>query len=187
MAAVRPQVKYPLRWPVSAALERPASATPTARLTPIRRSARPHLDRRHPAAADQTPRDARPHRLGDRERPGATLASRLVGEPGGPDVDVGVPWGSDHRAVASTFDVTAAPAPPLAHAEPRVVDRGSTVTIRYIGARGTAKRVGILPAGGGRPLVSLPIADTSTTGPPSSAPPGCGQVSTARRSSAAAV
>ena len=36
-----------------------------------------------------------------------TLAARLVGEAGGPDVDVGLdPYGSDHRAVASTFAVT---------------------------------------------------------------------------------
>jgi hypothetical protein len=42
-----------------------------------------------------------------------------------------------------------------------VVRRGSTVTIRYIGAHGTAKRIGILPARRGRPIVSLPIADTS--------------------------
>jgi hypothetical protein len=93
--------------------------------------------------------------------PATTLASKLVGEPGGPDVDIGMPWGSDHRSVASTFDVAAAPAPPLAHAEPRVVHRGDPVLLRYIGARGTAKRIGILPPRGGRPLVSLPIADTS--------------------------
>ena len=35
------------------------------------------------------------------------------------------------------------------------------VTIRYSGARGKAKRIGILPARGGRPLASLPIGDTS--------------------------
>ena len=41
--------------------------------------------------------------------PSTTLSSRLVGEVGGPDVDVGVdPWGSDHRAVASTFEASRA-------------------------------------------------------------------------------
>ena len=161
-AAARPQVKYPLRWPVSVALEgagfrdsyREAFPDPVAR---------PGL-----TWTAGTP----PPRIRDRETldridwvtvqgPATTLASRLVGEPGGPDVDVGVPWGSDHRAVASSFEVSPAAAPPLAHAEPRVVRRGSTVTIRYIGARGKAKRIGILPARGGRPLMSLPIADTS--------------------------
>ena len=162
VAAVRPQVKYPLNWPVSAALARAGfrDSYREAYPDPV---ARPGL-----SWTAGTP----PPRVRDRETldridwvtvkgPATTLASRLVGEPGGPDVDIGVPWGSDHRSVASTFEVAAAPAPPLAHAEPRVVRRGDPVLLRYIGARGTAKRIGILPAGGGRPLVSLPIADTS--------------------------
>jgi endonuclease/exonuclease/phosphatase family metal-dependent hydrolase len=161
-AAVRPQVKYPLRWPVSAALEgagfrdsyREAFPDPVAR---------PGLTW---TAGTPPPRVRRRETL-DRidwvtvNGPATTLASKLVGEPGGPDVDVGVPWGSDHRAVASSFDVRPAPAPPLAHAEPRVVRRGSPVALRYVGARGRAKRIGILPPGGGRPIASLPIADTS--------------------------
>jgi endonuclease/exonuclease/phosphatase family metal-dependent hydrolase len=162
VAAVRPQVKYPLNWPVSAALARagfrdsyreifpdPVSRlglTWTAGTPPGRIRARETLDRIDWVMV---------------KGPATTSATRLVGEPGGPDVDVGVPWGSDHRSVASTFEVTAAPAPALAHAEPRVVRRGEPVLLRYIGARGTAKRIGILPARGGRPLVSLPIADTS--------------------------
>jgi len=161
-AAARPQVKYPLRWPVSAALERAGFRDSYREIHPDP-VARPGL-----TWTAGTP----PPRIRDRETldridwvtasgPATTLASRLVGEPGGPDVDIGVPWGSDHRAVASTFDVTAAAAPPLAHVEPRVVRRGSMVTIRYAGARGPAKRIGILRPGGRRPIVSLPIADTS--------------------------
>ena len=162
VAAVRPQVKYPLRWPVSAALA-------DAGLRDSYREAHPDPVLRPGltwTAGTPPPRIRRRETL-DRidwvtvTGPATTLASRLVGEPGGPDVDVGVPWGSDHRAVASSFDVTAAPAPPLAHAEPRVVRRGTPVALRYIGARGTAKRIGILPARGRRPIVSLPIADTS--------------------------
>jgi hypothetical protein len=162
VAAVRPQVKYPLNWPVSAALARAGfrDSYREAYPDPV---ARPGL-----SWTAGTP----PPRIRDRETldridwvtvkgPATTLASRLVGEPGGPDVDIGVPWGSDHRSVASTFEVAGAAAPPLAHAEPRVVRRGDPVLLRYIGARGTAKRIGILPAGGGRPLASLPIADTS--------------------------
>jgi endonuclease/exonuclease/phosphatase family metal-dependent hydrolase len=161
-AAARPQVKYPLRWPVSVALERAGfrDSYREAHPDPV---LRPGLTW---TAGTPPPRVRRRETL-DRidwvtvNGPATTLASRLVGEPGGPDVDVGVPWGSDHRAVASSFDVRAAPAPPLADAEPRVVRRGSTVTIRYLGARGKAKRIGILPARGRRPLASLPIADTS--------------------------
>jgi endonuclease/exonuclease/phosphatase family metal-dependent hydrolase len=161
-AAARPQVKYPLRWPVSAALERAGFRDSYREVFPDP-VARPGLT----WTAGTPPPRVRKRETLDRidwvtaSGPATTLSSSLVGEPGGPDVDIGVPWGSDHRAVASTFDATAAPAPPLAHAEPRVVRRGGPVTIRYIGARGRAKRIGITRARGGRPLASLPIADTS--------------------------
>ena len=80
--------------------------------------------------------------------PSTTVDSRLVGEVGGPDVEVGVsPWGSDHRAVASTFEVEAARAPDLVSASPRVVPRGERLTIRYaLGGSGGGREVGVLPA-----------------------------------------
>jgi endonuclease/exonuclease/phosphatase family metal-dependent hydrolase len=95
--------------------------------------------------------------------PATTVASRLVGEAGGPDVDVMVdPWGSDHRAVASTFEVAPGPAPALVSATPRVARRGDKVTIRYTTTRGgSGRRIGILPPRGDRPLVTLPIEDAS--------------------------
>jgi endonuclease/exonuclease/phosphatase family metal-dependent hydrolase len=94
--------------------------------------------------------------------PSTTLSSRLVGEAGGPDVDVGLdPWGSDHRAVASTFDVTPGPAPKLVSASPRVARLGQTLTIRYTTTAGRGRRIGILPAHGDRPIVTLPILDAS--------------------------
>jgi endonuclease/exonuclease/phosphatase family metal-dependent hydrolase len=148
-----------LRWPVSVALEeagfrdsyREAHPDPVARpgdtwtpgTPPPRVRPRETLDRIDWVTATG---------------PAATVASRLVGEPGGLDVDVGVPWGSDHRAVASTFEVTPAEAPPLATAEPRVVRRGDTVTVRYSdAARAPGRRIAVLPARGGRPLMTLPI------------------------------
>jgi endonuclease/exonuclease/phosphatase family metal-dependent hydrolase len=94
--------------------------------------------------------------------PSTTLASRLVGESGGPGVDVGVdPWGSDHRAVASTFEAQPGPAPHLVDARPRVARAGQTLTIRYTTTGGRARRIGILPADGNRPIVTLPILDSS--------------------------
>ena len=94
--------------------------------------------------------------------PSTTLSSRLVGEAGGPDVDVGLaPWGSDHRAVASTFDATPGPAPKLVSASPRVARLGQTLTIRYTTTAGRGRRIGILPAHGDRPIVTLPILDAS--------------------------
>jgi endonuclease/exonuclease/phosphatase family metal-dependent hydrolase len=94
--------------------------------------------------------------------PSTTLTSKLVGESGGPDVDIGVdPWGSDHRAVASTFEVEPGPAPRLVNATPRVARVGQTVTIRYTTTAGRNRKIGILPAHGKRPIVTLPIYDAS--------------------------
>jgi endonuclease/exonuclease/phosphatase family metal-dependent hydrolase len=161
-AAAAGRVKYALRWPVSVALER-------AGFRDSYREAHPDpVARPGKTWTAGTP----PPRVRERETldridwvtatgPATTLQSMLVGEPGGPDVDLGVPWGSDHRAVASTFELTPASSRPLADADPRVVERGAAVTIRYSGARGKAKRIGILPPGGRRPVASLPIGDTS--------------------------
>jgi endonuclease/exonuclease/phosphatase family metal-dependent hydrolase len=161
-AAAAGRVKYALRWPVSAALERAGFRDSYREVHPDP-VARPGI-----TWTPGTP----PPRVRERETldridwvtatgPATELASRLVGEPGGPDVDVGVPWGSDHRAVAATYEATPAPSPALADADPRVVERGTPVTIRYSGARGKAKRIGILRPGGRRPVASLPIGDTS--------------------------
>ena len=89
-----------------------------------------------------------------------TLTSLLVGELGGPDVDVGLErWGSDHRAVASTFEVDPAPAPALVGTDRRVVRRGETLTMRYASHGG--RLIGILPLRGTRPEMTLPIYDVS--------------------------
>jgi endonuclease/exonuclease/phosphatase family metal-dependent hydrolase len=158
-AAAAQAVRYPLRWPVSAALERAGfrDSYREAHPDPV---ARPGLT----WTPGTPPPRIRPRETLDRidwitaTGPATTVASRLVGEPGGPDVDVGVPWGSDHRAVASTFEVTPAEAPPLATAEPRVVRRGTPVTVRYTdAARAPGRRVAVLPARGGRPIMTLPI------------------------------
>ena len=94
--------------------------------------------------------------------PSTTLASKLVGEAGGPDVDIGLDrWGSDHRAVASTFDAVPGPAPRLVNATPRVARLGQTLTIRYTTTGRSGRRIGILPAHGTRPIVTLPILDGS--------------------------
>jgi hypothetical protein len=92
--------------------------------------------------------------------PATTLTSRLVGELGGPDVNIGLErWGSDHRAVASTFELDPAPAPALVGTDRRVVRRGETLTIRYASHGG--RLIGILPLRGTRPIMTLPIYDAS--------------------------
>ncbi len=93
--------------------------------------------------------------------PARTLAARLVAEEGGPDVEVGLdPYGSDHRALASTFSVTPGRAPALVSAEPRVVTRGERVSVRYTRTTGGAGRK-IAVMRGGKPLMSIPIYDAS--------------------------
>jgi len=161
--AVRPQVRYPLVWPVSKALAdagfrdsyRDVHPDPVARpgLTwtpgtpPGRIRASETLDRIDWVMASG---------------PSTTLSSRIVGEAGGPDVDVGLDrWGSDHRAVASSFEATPGRAPHLVSATPRVARFGQKLTIRYTTTAGRGRSIGVLPAHGNRPLVTLPILDGS--------------------------
>ena len=165
MARADPKrVRYPLAWPVSAALAR-------AGFRDSYREAHPD-----PVAAPGltwTP-GTPPPRIRKQETvdridwvmssgPARTLAAKLVGETGGPDVEVGVsPFGSDHRAVASTFAVNARKAPPLVSADPRVVERGRRVTLRYTQTRaGGGRAVGILRDGSRRPLMTIPVYDAS--------------------------
>ena len=162
-AAFPERVKFPLAWPVSRALARFG----------IRDSYREaHPD---PVAwpgltwtAGTPPPRIRKVETVDRidwvmaTGPATTLSSKLVGEQGGPSVEVGVsPWPSDHRAVASTFSVTPARAPALVSAHPRVVTRGERVTLRYTRFRPNGRKVAILGQGSNRPLMSIPIYDAS--------------------------
>jgi hypothetical protein len=60
-----------------------------------------------------------------------TISSLIVGEQGGPDVDIAVsPWPSDHRAVVTTFEVVPVAAPPLIAVTPRKVTAGEAFLVR---------------------------------------------------------
>jgi endonuclease/exonuclease/phosphatase family metal-dependent hydrolase len=60
-----------------------------------------------------------------------TLGSQIVGEDGGPDVDIVVaPWPSDHRAVVSSFRVEPPAAPPMIDVTPRRVVEGESFLLR---------------------------------------------------------
>ena len=79
--------------------------------------------------------------------PVRTTASRIVGEPGGPDVDVEVgPWPSDHRGVVSTFRVAPAAPPAFVGVTGRLIDRGHPLKV-WFGTRTAADRVAIVHAG----------------------------------------
>ncbi|MFI5122771.1 MAG: endonuclease/exonuclease/phosphatase family protein [Vicinamibacteria bacterium] len=157
---------YPLEWPASKAFA-------DAGFRDSYRDAHPD-----PAAepgltwtAGQPPPRMRPSETNDRidwvlaAGPSETLSSGVVGEDGGPGVEVGVsPWGSDHRAVVSSFAAEPAPAPYLVSAEPRVVEAGSRVTLRYALAAGGPGRVVGIVAGSdpeGEALQTIPIYDAS--------------------------
>ena len=60
-----------------------------------------------------------------------TIYSLIVGEQGGPDVDIAVsPWPSDHRAVVTTFEVVPNEAPPMISVTPRKVTVGEAFLVR---------------------------------------------------------
>jgi endonuclease/exonuclease/phosphatase family metal-dependent hydrolase len=159
---------YPVEWPASKALA-------DAGLRDSYRDAHPD-----PAetpgltwTAGQPPPRMRPSETHDRidwvlaGGPSKTLSSDVVGETGGPDVGVGIDrWGSDHRAVVSSFSVEPAPAPYLVSADPRVVRQGDRVTLRYaLAGGGPGRAVGIIPGGDGspetEPVQTIPIFDAS--------------------------
>jgi endonuclease/exonuclease/phosphatase family metal-dependent hydrolase len=97
--------------------------------------------------------------------PATAIASSVVGETGGPDVDVGVdPWPSDHRAVVSRFTLTPAEAPALVAVDRQVVVQGERIVARYVApGNDETRQIAILPGAGDKPqaLMSLPMIDGS--------------------------
>jgi endonuclease/exonuclease/phosphatase family metal-dependent hydrolase len=81
--------------------------------------------------------------------PSTTVSSELVGEVGGPDVDIEVdPYVTDHRGVVSEFSVTPGVPPLLVAPAERRVFRGQDLVVSFH-ADGTAgERVAIVPPGG---------------------------------------
>ncbi len=133
VAKARPAVRYPVLWPVSKALAdaglrdsyREAFPDPVARPGFTWTAGYPH------------PR-LKPNETFDRidfvwtAGDSTTMTSELVGEPGGPDVDIAVePWPSDHRAVVSTFRVVPAVAPAMIAVDRRRVVQGEPVVVRF--------------------------------------------------------
>jgi hypothetical protein len=149
VAAVRPEVPYPVDWPVGRALAEAG----------FRDSYREvHPDPLAVPGFTWTP--GGPESIADEVHdridwvlasgPATAVDSVVVGETGGPDVETGFdPWPTDHRGVLSTFIVTpATPAPFVAPAERRVFV-GDPLAVRYRTAAGTGQSVAIVPAGAG--------------------------------------
>ena len=157
---------YALEWPASAALA-DAGFRDSYRVVHPDPVATPGMT----WTAGQPPPRMRPKETSDRidwvlsDGPAKAVSSDVVGEEGGPDVGVGVsPWGSDHRAVVSEFEVQPAAAPTLVSASPRVVERGDRVTLRYtLQGGGSGRTVGIVPGPdpAAKPAQTIPIYDAS--------------------------
>ena len=81
--------------------------------------------------------------------PSKTLDSKLVGEPGGEDVDIEEsPWTSDHRAVLSTFDVSPVAMPTLVAVDARLADVGDEITVSWNDPGRGGNEIAIVPEGG---------------------------------------
>ena len=157
--AVREQVRYPVVWPVSKAL---ADAG-------FRDSYREvHPDPVEEPGFTWTPPgtlESVPDEVHDRidwvlvQGAAETLRTELVGEAGGPDVDIERdPYPTDHRGVVSTFRVEPADPAPFAAVGARRVFVGEDLTVRF---HGPGARVVLVRAGDGS---NAALASRSTEG-----------------------
>ncbi len=90
--------------------------------------------------------------------PARTLASEIVGERGGPDVDIGIsPYPTDHRGVVSTFAVRPGNAPVLVAPETRRLAIGTSLDVVFHAPGRRGERVALVRAGGTAPLAAEEI------------------------------
>lgn len=162
VAKVRPAVKYPVEWPESK-LMADRGFVDSYRAVHPDPVAKPGLTWTpgypHPFVRPQETHD----RIDYLYSIGAKAAeSRIVGEVGGPDVDIAVdPWPADHRALVTTFDLEPMPTPDLITVEPRLVRPGEVFVIRVA----TQKQeklgvIGVYAAGAAEdapPITSVPL------------------------------
>ncbi|MDX6593339.1 MAG: hypothetical protein QOJ13_2535 [Gaiellales bacterium] len=147
VAARRGVVRYPVRWPVAAALAR-------AGLRDSYREAHPN-----PVATPGftwTPGgvESVPNEVHDRidwvltSGSAVTVSSTVVGEPGAPNVGIAVgPYPSDHRGVVSTFRVHPASPPAFSAVDRRNQTIGQPLRVRFHGPDGAS--LALVPAGRG--------------------------------------
>ena len=157
--AVRDEVRYPVAWPVSEALAGAGFRDSYREVHPDP-AAVPGFTWTPPGTLESVPNE-----VYDRidwvlvQGPAETLGTKLVGEPGGPDVDVSHdPYPTDHRGVVSTFRVTPANPDPFAAVASRRVFVGQDLTVHV---HGPGARVVLVRAGQGP---SAALASRSTGG-----------------------
>jgi endonuclease/exonuclease/phosphatase family metal-dependent hydrolase len=157
---VREEVRYPVVWPVSEALGAAGFRDSYREIHPDP-VAVPGFTWTPPGTLESVPDEVH-----DRidwvlsSGPTETLATALVGEAGGPDVDIERdPYPTDHRGVVSTFRVTPADLDPFAAVAARRVFVGQDLSVRFHGGA----RVVVVRRGEG-PEAAL--ATRSTAGDP---------------------
>lgn len=173
--AIRDQVRYPVVWPVSAALADAGFRDSYREIHPDP-VAVPGFTWTPPGTLESV-RDEVYDRIDWvlARGPAETLGTQLVGEAGGPDVDVERdPYPTDHRGVVSTFRVTPADPDPFAAVASRRVFVGDDLTVHV---HGPGSRVVLVPAGLGpaAALASRSVAgldDTDVTFPTEGLAPG---------------
>lgn len=139
---LRPHILYPVAWPVSTAIEAAGFRDPYRELHPdpvadpglTWWAGRPLIDG-YPDPSEPQDRIDIIYAAG----PSTTEDVRIVGETGGPQVDIDVdPWGTDHRGVLGTFTVTPGEPPPYVAVAPRLVTTGEDAVIRFFASGGAA-------------------------------------------------
>ncbi|MGQ0670273.1 MAG: endonuclease/exonuclease/phosphatase family protein [Actinomycetota bacterium] len=153
-AGTRDDVRYALSWPVSEAVEReglvdsyrevhpdpvldPGLTWPANR--PIVKGYNPYRNR---APADRID-------FIYSGGPATPVDSLLVGEEGGPGVEIAItPWPTDHRAIVSTFDVAPAEPPVMVAVGRMLVAPGAVVQVLFHSPGDEGERLVVVPAGG---------------------------------------
>lgn len=169
MTKVRPQVKFPLAWPVSQALGaagfrdsyRDVYPDPVKRLGLTWTPGYPHPFLRPTETLDRIDWVLA-------AGPSTTVNSQLVGEADNPEVDIAVtPWPADHRALVSTFKVTPVAPPVLVTVNRRAVTVGDEIIVRYHALGNEGERIVLVPAHGNltqEALMSLPPQESAVDG-----------------------
>lgn len=161
---LRDHVKYPVPWPVSTAIEaagfrdayRELHPDPVADPGLTWWAGRPLIDG-YPDPSEPQDRIDIIYAAG----PSTTDDIKIVGEKGGPQVDIEVdPWGTDHRGVVGSFTVSPGVPPVFVSVDDRLVTVGASLVVRFLPTGTAGEEVVIASAGSsGESLLSAPSAD----------------------------
>jgi endonuclease/exonuclease/phosphatase family metal-dependent hydrolase len=162
----RPLVPYSVAWPASKALA-------NAGFVDSYREVHPSPVARPGFTWSPGGPETRKHEFPDRidwvlhAGPATAVSSSLIGETGGPDVDLGFgpPYPTDHRGVVSTLDVTPAPAPNLVSPSTRRVTIGQPLDVAFHAPGHPGEEVAlVVRGGGGRHMVTSRPTGGATDG-----------------------